>query len=107
MSAIYRSYEVLIEETAENHKTRNGGKTTKELKPHHENTRRALKVTHDLFQDAVCFADGRLRTFCKMLDDAERKVESLVKDKDGRKRARPFELEEHAEAGQDNGDVED
>lgn len=55
MSAIYRSYEVLIEETADNHKTRSGGKTNKELKPHHESTRRALKVTHDLFQDAVCY----------------------------------------------------
>ena len=55
MPGIYRSYEVLIEETAENHKARNGGKTNKQLKHHHQNTRRALKVTHELFQDAVCY----------------------------------------------------
>ncbi len=55
MSAIYRSYEVLVEETASNHKTRNAGKTTKDFKPHFENTCRALKVTHELFQDAVCY----------------------------------------------------
>ena len=47
------------------------------------------------------------KTCLKMLEDAERKVEILVKDKDGRKRTRPFELEEKIEAGQDNGDVED
>ena len=55
MSAIYRSYEVLVEETASNHKTRGVGKTKKDFKPHFENTCRALKVTHDLFQDAVCY----------------------------------------------------
>jgi IS605 OrfB family transposase len=55
MASIYRSYEVLVEETAGNHKTRRESKTTKELKPHHENTIRALKVTHELFQDAVCY----------------------------------------------------
>ena len=55
------------------------------------------------------FEDGiKLSKVClKMLDDAERRVEILVKDKDGRKRTRPFELEEKSEAGQDNGDVED
>jgi exodeoxyribonuclease VII small subunit len=55
------------------------------------------------------FEEGiRLSKVClKMLDDAERKVEILVKDKDGKKRARPFELEETIEAGQDNGDAED
>lgn len=55
MASIYRSYEVLVEETAGNHKTRRESKTTKELKPHHENTVRALTVTHELFQDAVCY----------------------------------------------------
>ncbi len=55
------------------------------------------------------FEEGiKLSKVClKMLDDAERKVEILVKDKDGRKRTRPFELEESIEAGQDNGDAED
>ena len=55
------------------------------------------------------FEEGiKLSKVClKMLDDAERRVEILVKDKDGRKRTRPFELEEKIEAGQDNGDVED
>jgi bisphosphoglycerate-dependent phosphoglycerate mutase len=53
MSAIYRSYEVPVEETAENHKTRGAGKTKKEFKSHHENTNRALRVTHELFQDVV------------------------------------------------------
>ncbi|MDP2653488.1 MAG: type V CRISPR-associated protein Cas12b [Candidatus Omnitrophota bacterium] len=53
--ALYRSYEVLIEETAGNHKTRGAGKTKKDFKPHHENTCRALRVTHELFQDAVCY----------------------------------------------------
>ena len=33
MSAIYRSYEVLVEETARNHKTRGVGKTKKDFKP--------------------------------------------------------------------------
>ena len=55
------------------------------------------------------FEEGiKLSKVClKMLDDAERRVEILVKDKDGRKRTRPLELEEHSEIGQDNGDVED
>jgi exodeoxyribonuclease VII small subunit len=55
------------------------------------------------------FEEGiKLSKVClKMLDDAERKVEILVKDKDGRKRTRPLELEGHGETGQGNGDVED
>ncbi|TRZ97582.1 MAG: exodeoxyribonuclease VII small subunit [Nitrospiraceae bacterium] len=55
------------------------------------------------------FEEGiKLSKVClKMLDDAERRVEILVKDKDGRKRTRPLELEEQSETGQDNGDVED
>jgi len=42
-----------------------------------------------------------------MLEEAERKVEILVKDKDGKKRTRTFDLEEFSEAGQDNSGVED
>jgi exodeoxyribonuclease VII small subunit len=55
------------------------------------------------------FEEGiKLSKVClKMLDDAERRVEILVKDKDGRKRTRPLELEEQSETGQGNGDVED
>jgi len=55
------------------------------------------------------FEEGmKLSKVClKMLDDAERKVEILVKDKDGRKRTRPLELEEPRETGQDNDDAED
>jgi len=55
------------------------------------------------------FEEGiKLSKVClKMLDDAERRVEILVKDKDGRKRTRPLELEEQSETGQDNSDVED
>lgn len=55
------------------------------------------------------FEEGiKLSKVClKMLDDAERRVEILVKDKDGRKRTRPLELEAQSETGQDNGDVED
>ena len=34
------------------------------------------------------------KTCLKMLDDAERKVEILVQDKDGRKRIQAFSLEE-------------
>ena len=45
MPSIYRSYEVLVEETAQNHKTRTAGKTGKKFKLHRENTERALKVT--------------------------------------------------------------
>ena len=53
--ALYRSYEVLAEETSGNHKNRDAGKTKKKLKPNYQNTCRALKVTHELFQDAVCY----------------------------------------------------
>ena len=53
------------------------------------------------------------KTCLKMLEDAERKVEILVRDKDGHKRARTFELdvmtgmgqerEEDAEGGKNGG----
>src|SRR5262245_24719330 len=55
MKAIYRSYQVLVEETAENHKTRIAKRTSKASRPNYENTGRALRVTHKLFQDAVCY----------------------------------------------------
>jgi exodeoxyribonuclease VII small subunit len=55
------------------------------------------------------FEEGiKLSKVClKMLEEAERKVEVLVKDKDGRKRTRTFDLEEFSETGQANRDVED
>lgn len=55
------------------------------------------------------FEEGiKLSKVClKMLDDAERKVELLVKDKDGRKRTRPLDVEEPDETGHGNGYSED
>ncbi len=55
------------------------------------------------------FEEGiRLSKTClKMLEDAERKVEILVKEKDGKKRSRPFELEDRAGSGGDGGEGED
>jgi exodeoxyribonuclease VII small subunit len=55
------------------------------------------------------FEEGiKLSKVClKMLEEAERKVEILVKDKDGKKRTRTFDLEEFSEAGKDNSDVEE
>jgi exodeoxyribonuclease VII small subunit len=55
------------------------------------------------------FEEGiKLSKVClKMLEEAEHKVEILVKDKDGKKRTRTFDLEEFSEAGKDNSDVED
>jgi len=54
------------------------------------------------------FEEGiKLSKVClKMLEEAERKVEILVKDKDGQKRARTFDLEEVPEAGPDDRDVD-
>ena len=46
------------------------------------------------------------RTCLKMLEEAERKVEILVKDKDGKKRSRPFELEDLGGASPPNGEDE-
>jgi exodeoxyribonuclease VII small subunit len=47
------------------------------------------------------------KTCLKMLEDAERKVEILIKDKDGTKRARPFELEPLSGSDTGNGGSED
>jgi exodeoxyribonuclease VII small subunit len=46
------------------------------------------------------------RTCLKMLEEAERKVEILIKDKDGQKRARPLELELNA-GSEPNGESDD
>lgn len=53
MKTVYRTYEVLIEETL----SANDPKRQKTSKPSRENanTRRALETTHRLFQDAVCY----------------------------------------------------
>lgn len=47
------------------------------------------------------------KTCLKMLEDAERKVEILIKDKDGSKRVRPFELELSSGSEPENGEGED
>lgn len=44
------------------------------------------------------------RTCLKMLEDAERRVEILVKDKDGKKRSRPFELEDFGGSNPKDGE---
>ena len=53
MSTVYRTYEVLIEETLSGYDP----KRQRTSKPSRENanTRRALETTHRLFQDAVCY----------------------------------------------------
>ena len=53
MNTVYRTYEVLVEETL----SANDPKRQKTSKPSRENakTRRALETTHRLFQDAVCW----------------------------------------------------
>ncbi len=55
MSKIHRSYEVLIEETvtAENREQRKHG-TSKTLN-HNAKTADALRLTNEMFQDAVCY----------------------------------------------------
>jgi IS605 OrfB family transposase len=55
MSTIHRSYEVLIEETvtSENREQRKHG--TKKLLNHNTKTTEALRLTNDLFQDAICY----------------------------------------------------
>ncbi|MFZ4594996.1 MAG: hypothetical protein ACOYOF_12115, partial [Verrucomicrobiaceae bacterium] len=53
MNTVYRTYEVLVEETL----SAGDPKRQKTSKPSRENakTRRALETTHRLFQDAVCY----------------------------------------------------
>jgi len=60
-----------------------------------------------LFEEGV-----RLSKSClKMLDEAQKKVEVLVRDKDGKKRSRSFRMEEaethDTQASSDNDAVED
>lgn len=47
------------------------------------------------------------KTCLKMLEDAERKVEILIRDKDGNRRTRAFDLEIMSGAPQDLGETED
>ncbi len=50
----------------------------------------SLDESLKIFEEGVKLS----KTCLKMLDDAERRVEILVKDKDGRKRIQAFSLEE-------------
>ena len=60
----------------------------------------SLDESLKMFEEGV-----RLSKSClKMLDEAQKKVEILVRDKEGKKKVRPFRLEE-AEAP--TGDAED
>ena len=60
----------------------------------------SLEESLKMFEEGV-----RLSKSClKMLDEAQKKVEILVRDKEGKKKVRPFRLEE-AEAP--TGDAED
>lgn len=54
-----------------------------------------------LEESLAVFEEGvRLSKSClKMLEESERKVEILLQDKDGKKRARPFEPDEEASDG--------
>jgi exodeoxyribonuclease VII small subunit len=64
-----------------------------------------LEDSLKIFEEGV-----RLSKNClKLLEEAERKVEILLQDKDGRKRPRPFEMEKEDREGahEDNGDAED
>jgi exodeoxyribonuclease VII small subunit len=46
------------------------------------------------------------KTCLKILEDAEHRVEILVKDKDGKKRSRPFDLEGGDGPGENGGEGE-
>ncbi|MBI3595838.1 MAG: exodeoxyribonuclease VII small subunit [Nitrospirae bacterium] len=64
-----------------------------------------LEESLKIFEEGV-----RLSKNClKMLEEAERKVEILLQDKDGRKRPRPFEMEKEERGGprEDIRDAED
>ena len=62
-----------------------------------------LEDSMRLFEEGIKLS----KTCLKMLEDAERKVEVLIRDKDGKRRARPFELEGFTGAGQDDAGSED
>jgi exodeoxyribonuclease VII small subunit len=55
-----------------------------------------------IFEEGVKLSKNCL----KILEDAEHRVEILVKDKDGKKRARPFDLEGGAGSGENGGEDE-
>lgn len=56
-----------------------------------------LEESLKIFEEGV-----RLSKNClKMLEEAERKVEILLEDKDGKKRSRPFEWDEETEKNDD------
>jgi len=64
-----------------------------------------LEDSLKIFEEGV-----RLSKNClKMLEEAERKVEILLQDKDGRKRSKPFEMETEEPEGlrEDIRDAED
>jgi exodeoxyribonuclease VII small subunit len=61
-----------------------------------------LEDSMRIFEEGIKLSKACL----KMLEEAERKVEILVKDKDGQKRPRTFDFEEVSETGPDNRDVE-
>ena len=46
------------------------------------------------------------KTCLKILEDAERRVEILVKDRDGKKRPRPFDLDSDAGVAENGGEGE-
>ncbi len=54
----------------------------------------SLDESLKIFEEGVKLS----KTCLKMLDDAERKVEILIQDKDGKKRLRAFNFDEDAEA---------
>lgn len=62
-----------------------------------------LEESLKIFEEGV-----RLSKNClKMLEEAERKVEILLQDKDGKKRARPFALSAGEDAGTEEEEDED
>jgi exodeoxyribonuclease VII small subunit len=54
-----------------------------------------LEDSLKIFEEGVRMS----KTCLKMLDDAEKKVEILMGDKDGRKQPKPFTLTENTEGG--------
>jgi len=64
-----------------------------------------LEDSLKIFEEGV-----RLSKNClKLLEEAERKVEILLQDKDGRKRSKPFDMEKEGPESphEDLGDAED
>ena len=59
-----------------------------------------LEESLKIFEEGVRLSKGCL----KMLEEAERKVEILLQDKDGRKRPKPFDLGEEDEENVDEAE---